>query len=405
MSSRRSSFCSMTVATVCCFCFFLSATLSAQSTKAKSTPSSSTEVVYLLANSTLLTYDVDRTTGFPTEEGQGITLDSVTNTVLLPAANDHFVYVTGYDSSLSEYLWVYATDATGVPLLPAVQALSLTDGSYSTGNFVINPNGALAYAVEERINSTGEMLAKISEFTIDPSTGMLTKSPTAAATYKPNGPCTPAAEANLNIVRFNSSGTILYDYWNCNYPFANNSATYFARTVNQSTGALGPDKQIFDWADGNEGADVVNITPNTMVYFSIPDNYSQGLNSVNVYSLKGTFEFSCTASMLEACGYGIWNYVDPTGKFDFIQISTDSVQITKIETGAKKIVDTGNYLQGSVQAFAPDDALIYTENPYSSNPWLYPIYVFDSTTGSVTYTGGEIWANSVYQYVIPALRQ
>ncbi len=52
---------------------------------------------------------MDRTTGNPTEQGQGVTLDSVTDTVLLPSANDHFVYATGYDATISEYLWVYAT--------------------------------------------------------------------------------------------------------------------------------------------------------------------------------------------------------------------------------------------------------------------------------------------------------
>jgi len=109
--------------------------------------------------------------------------------------------------------------------------------------------------------------------------------------------------------------------------------------------------------------------------------------------------------MLEACGYGVWNYLDRTGKFDFIQISSDSTQITRLEPSAKKIVDTGNYIQGSLQSFAPDDALIYTYDPSSSNPWLFPIYVFDSTTGSVTYTGGEIWANIQPQSLIPALRQ
>src|SRR5258708_11283256 len=132
-----------------CLCLCLSVTaLSAQSPSVSS-PSSSTEVVYLLTNSTLLTYNVDRTTGAPTEQGQGVTLDSVTNTVLLPSANDRFVYVTGYDATISEHLWVYATDATGVPLLPAVQALSLTDGALGTGNFLINPNGTLGYARQQ----------------------------------------------------------------------------------------------------------------------------------------------------------------------------------------------------------------------------------------------------------------
>jgi hypothetical protein len=389
-----------------CLGWLLAATpSSAQSVSVKSTATpSSTEVVYLLANSTLLTYDVDRTTGFPTEEGSGVTLDSATNTVLVPSANDRFVYVTGYDSTLSENLWVYATDPTGVPLLPAVQTVSLTDGSFGTGNFVINPNGTLAFAVEETLNPEGEMLARIIKFTIDPTTGFATKGAKAVANYPPNGPCTPVAEASLGIYGFNPNGGVMYDNWVCNYPFANDSETYFSRTVNTSTGALGADQQVFDWADGNEGLDVVSFTPSSLIYFSIPSNDSQGLSSVNVYSLLGAPRFSCTAAMLEACGYGLWNSLDRTGRFDFIQISSDSTQVTRIEPAAKKIVDTGNYVQGTVQAFSPDDVLIYTSNPDSSNPWLYPIYVFDPTTGAVTFTGGEIFADGFYPYVIPAIR-
>lgn len=404
MYSRHSSFRTTILAAVLGLCLSFSVPAShAQSTRGSS---SSTEVVYLLTNSTLLTYNVDRTTGNPTEEGTGITLDSVTNTVLLPSANDHFVYVTGYDATSSEYLWVYATDATGVPLLPAIQALSLTDGAFSTGNFVINPNGTLAYAVEQRLDSYGvDTLAKITKFSIDPATGLATRAAQAAATYKANGPCTPAAEASFYIYGFNPTGTVMYDYWDCNYPFANNSATYFSRSLNQTTGALGNDHEIFDWADGNFGTDVVNFTPSSLIYFSVPNNDSQGMSSVNVYSLQGSLQFSCTASMLEACGYGIGNTVDRTGKFDFIQISSDSTQITRLEPSAKKIVDTGNYIQGNFQAFAPDDALIYTYDPNSSNPWLFPIYVFNSTTGSVAYTGGEIWSYIQPQSLIPALRQ
>jgi hypothetical protein len=405
MYSRHPSSRMTTLTAAFCLCLFLSITaLNAQPTRGNSSSSSSTEVVYLLTNSTILTYNVDRTTGNPTEQGQGVTLDSVANTVLLPSANDRFVYVIGYDAT-SEYLWVYATDTTGVPLLPAVQALSLTDGSFSTGNFVIDPSGTLAYAVEQRLNSIGDVLARITKFSIDPGTGLVIRAAQPAVTYKANGPCTPVAEASLNISGFNPAGTVMFDYWICNYPFANNSATYFSRSVNPTTGALGPDHQIFDWADGNFGVDLVNFTPRALIYFSIPDNQSQGLNSVNVYSLQGTLQFSCFASMLEACGYGLSNSVDRTGKFDFVEISSDSTQITKLEPSAKKIVDTGNYIQGSLQAFAPDDALIYTYDQSSSNPWLFPTYVFDSFTGSVTYTGGEIWANNQPQSVIPALRQ
>ena len=84
-----------------------------------------------------------------------------------------------------------------------MQTLSLTDGSFGTGNFVINPTGTLAYGVEERLVSE-EMPAKIIEFTIDPTTGIVTRAPKPVAAYKPNGPHTPAAEANLGYLRIQS---------------------------------------------------------------------------------------------------------------------------------------------------------------------------------------------------------
>ncbi len=367
--------------------------------------SSSVEVAYLLVGSTVYTYDVDPATGNPTEEGSGVTLDSVSNTVFLPSSNDHFIYVTGNDSSHVEWLWVYATDRTGTPQLPAVQALNLTDGGFTTYDFVLNSTGTLAYAAESMYSKQGYALAKISEFTVDPNTGMVTKSPTAAAQYKQNGPCLLSASAFLFIYGFNPAGTVLYDYWDCNYPFANLSANYYRRSVNATTGALGPDNQFFSWADGNEGVDVVTITPNSLVYFSVPAIETYGMSSVNLYSLSSSEQFSCTDTMLEACGYGLWNYVDPSGKFDLIEVAPDLTEITKIEPAAKKLANTNNYVQGYFLSFSPDDALIYTQQANQSNPWLYPIYLFNPSTGGVTYTGGEIFDNAGNGTLIPALLQ
>jgi len=366
-------------------------------------PASGIEVAYLLVGSTLYTYDVDRTTGNPTQEGSGVTLDSVANTVILPASSDHFIYVTGNDSGGVERLWVYATDGTGVPQLPAVQALNLTDGSLSTYDFVISPNGKLAYAAESMYNSDYYLLAKVEGFTVDPVSGTVTKLGTVAS-YRQNGPCLLSAEAFFFIYGFNPSGTVLYDYWDCNYPFANDSANYYKRGVNSTTGALGPDKQIFSWADGNEGQDVVNITPSSLVYFSIPNNDTFGTASVNVYYPNGS-SFSCTASMLEACGYGLWNFVDPAGRFDLIEVAPDLTVITKIDAANKRLVDTSNYVSGQFLAFAPDDALIYTQQENQANPWLYPIYAFNPSTGGVTYTGGQIWDFAGNGTLITAVRK
>jgi len=368
-------------------------------------PSSGTEVAYLLDGSTVHTYDIDRSTGNPTEQGSGVTIDSVSNTVFLPSSNDHFIYVTGYDTSNVEWLWVYATDSTGVPQLPAVQALNLTDGGLTTYDFVINTNGTLAYAAESMYTAQYYALAKISKFDVDPTTGIVTKASKPAATYPKNGPCSPPAEAIFYVYGFNPGGTELYDVWDCNYPYANDSANYYKRSINPTTGVLGPDKQFFSWLDQNEGQDVVNITPSSLVYFSIPNNTSYGMNSVNVYSLAGQLQFSCTASMLEACGYGLWNFVDPAGKFDLLEVAYDLTDITTIDRAAKKLVDTDNYVPGTFIGFALDDALIYTQQANVSNPWVYPIYVFNPNTGAVTYTGGEIWDQTGAGTLIPALRR
>lgn len=382
----------------------LFSSLGAQSATVKPT-SSAVEVAYLLVGSTVYTYDVDPTTGNPTEEGSGVTLDSVSNTVFLPSSNDHFIYVTGDDSSNVEWLWVYATDSTGIPQLPAVQSLNLTDGGFTTYDFVINSQGTLAYAAETMYSAQFYTLAKVSKFTVDPNTGIVTKSATAAAQYKRNGPCLLSASAFFYIYGFNPAGTVLYDYWDCNYPFANLSANYYRRGVNTTTGALGPDNQIFSWADGNEGQDVVNIAPNSLVYFSNPGMQTYGMNSVNVYSLNGTQQFSCADAMLEACGYGIGNFVDPRGRFDLIEVAPDLTEITRIEPAAKKLANTNNYVQGYFLAFSPDDALIYTQQANQSSPWIYPIYVFNPSTGAVTYTGGEIFDNAGNGALIPALLQ
>src|ERR1700732_1014952 len=125
-----------TFSVVCAVVVCLSAALRAKATS----PSSTIQVVYVLSGSTVQTYDVDPQTGFPTQEGQGVVLPGIHNAALLPSKNDHFLYMTGFDSQIREHLWVLATDSTGVPQLPAIQEISLSD----TGGFEIDPNGAVA---------------------------------------------------------------------------------------------------------------------------------------------------------------------------------------------------------------------------------------------------------------------
>jgi hypothetical protein len=166
--------------------------------------------------------------------------------------------------------------------------------------------------------------------------------------------------------------------------------TYYTRQVDQQTGALGPDVQTFSWENGSDGFDQVTFTPAALIDFNVPNDFNYGINSLNVYPLSGgsTPIFSCTASMLQACGYGISENVDPSGNYIFFQTDLNVTEVTRLELAEKQIVDTGNSFPDLVQVFSPDDKLIYATN--SNSTGTIPIYVFDAATGAVTYNGGEI---------------
>jgi hypothetical protein len=359
------------------------------------------DVVYVMG-STMQTYNVNPETGEPTLEGEGIRLQNTTSgATVVPSPNDHFLYVTGYNGD--EYLWVYATDANGVPQVPPIQTLKLNNDSALS----INPDGTWAYMIHATQNSQGEMLDSIYAFQLNPTTGMVQLSPKLVATYPPNGPCSSGAEyPGANVVGFNSTGTQMYDEWGCPY-YDTETATYYSRTVDQKTGAIGPEAEILEWNNTNEGFDVVNITATAALLFNVPNDFNYGINSLSVYPLSGGNSplFTCTAEMLEACGYATWQTVDPSGKYPFFQLSEDSTQITRLELGQQKIVDTGNYVNGVVMGFSPDDLLIYTQNEELKKPWIFPIYVFDPATGGVTYTGAAISSQSPIDQLIPAVRR
>jgi DNA-binding beta-propeller fold protein YncE len=379
-------------------CFSIS-TFQAYAATAQS--SSSVDVQYILSGATVQTFDVDAQTGFPTEEGSGVMLPAVTDQALVPSADDHFLYVTGYDSELVNRLWVFAADATGAPQLPAIQEIKLTTNTYA---FQIDPNGKFAYAVQEKLNDHNQTIAEIRLFAVDAGTGKVTLASQPVATYPLNGSCDPGAYAGLLLDGFNSDGSSLYDNWGCG-DHDSTSATYYSVPVDQKTGALGSPQQTIRWIDGSNGADFVNITKRAILYFSIPNYFNEGISSLSVYPPSGGTEplFTCTAAMLEACGYGLSDTVDRSGKYVFFQISNDASQITKLELGAKKVVDTGNYVGGFVLGFSPDNTMVYTEN--QSTPDYLAIYVFDPATGGVAYNGAQIVLQGVFTSAVPAVRQ
>jgi hypothetical protein len=394
MSCRLSSFLALTIA----LCFLISASTASAQT-APSHPSSPVEVLYVANDEGIFTYDVDSQTGIPELQGQTVVVPSNPN--VTPSADDHYIYVIGNNpGSNAEQIFTYSTSANGTPGSNYLQQITLTD---YTHNFSIDPNGTLAYAVQSSQNSQGETLAGILLFHVNPETGLL-GAPEVVATYAANGPCGSGMSGSFSLLGFNPSGTKLYDEWLCSGS-AGSDATYNTRQVNQQTGTLGPDVSTFYWDLTPEESASVNFTPNALTFFLI-NGYGQNLNSVEVYPPSGASSptFTCTASMLAACGDALSDAIDPSGNYIFFQIGTDTTDVAKLEVSENKIVNTGSHFTGLVKAFSPDDKLVYAEIADQYGPYLLPIYVFDPATGAITNDGGEIELQVPGFQIAPAVR-
>jgi hypothetical protein len=397
MSHRLSSLATSALS----FILFLSIPgLTAQSAPHQS--SSPVQVVYIVNNGGMQVYDVNPQTGLPTYVAN-VTVEAVDPTAI-PSANDHFLYVLGTNpGSGAEQLWVYATTPAGVPLNPPIQQLDLTSFTY---DFIIDPNGTLAYAAQSTTNSQDEIVAEILSWTIDPTTGLLSASPTVEATYPPNGPCGGNSAVSFSLLGFNSAGSQLYDEWPCSSG-AGDDAIYSTRSVNQQSGELGPDVQAFYTDVTSEETAYVNFTRNAIVDFTWI-GYGPGNSELDVYPLPAgsTPTINCTAAMLPACGYGLSDTVDPSGNCIFIQLSSEITDITKIDLAAQKIVNTGYSVSGAVKAFSPGGTLVYTELPGSAVPYTILIYLFDPATGAVsTGSGDRITVQQPFFKVVTAVRE
>jgi hypothetical protein len=153
----------------------------------------------------------------------------------------------------------------------------------------------------------------------------------------PNG-AEGTTECYVQLYGFNSSASELYDAVGC-IGHDGETITYNQRILNSQTGALGPDAQIYSWTNGNEGYEDVQFVGNLMFDFVTPNGFQQGVNSVNIYPrVPNTSQplVQCTASMLEACGYA-GGVAHPSGKYIFMGITGDTVQIERVELNQKKL--------------------------------------------------------------------
>lgn len=363
-------------------------------------PSSTVEVAYVLTSDGIQVYDVDRQTGIPTFEG--LATVPLKFAAVVPSADDHFVYVYGSNaiSGGPETFYVYPTDSTGMLSQSAIQKLNLPNPiSY----FTISPNGTFAYAVVSKQDANRETLAGIVFFTLDPATGRVTAPPKLVASYPPNGPCGSAFSASLGLVGISPSGDRLYEKWFC-VGYDDNNASYYTRSIDHETGALGADVLTLSAGGSNGSFSVVNFTPKVILDYYVEADFFN--DTLYIYPLNGGVSpiFSCTAAMLAACGASGSDRVEPSGNYIFFSQLSGTTAITKLDLQANEIVDTGNSFPDGVTMFSPDSALIYTESD-GINPFIFPIYTFDLARGAASRGGQIVIEKSQFASVVPALRK
>jgi hypothetical protein len=380
----------------------------AQNTASANTSTSSTpvQIVYLIQGTTIVTYNIDTQTLYASQAGSLTVPNAVNNPDVYPGLisvlNGHVLYYVGFDAQNQQQLWVFATDATGSPQLPVLEEFKVT-------GFVgmqVDPKANFAYATFVGIPPQDSYNTPwyIRRYVIDPASGKLSQSQ-LAATYSLNNGAGGTTDCGLLLLGFNLGGTNLYDEVSCS-AHDGSDATYNARTVNLTTGALGSDVEVYSWQNGNTGGfESVHFVAGRMFDFVVPFDYAQGYDSVNIYPVMpstSTPLLTCNAQMLEACGYSS-GVAHPSGKYIFMGIASDSTQIDKVEVSQKKIVDTGNYIPAELSAFSPDGTLVYGTQ-VENNGYQVPIYGFDIATSEVT-PGGVIVLPSNTEAFYTAERQ
>jgi hypothetical protein len=351
---------------------------------------SSVEVVYVAQGTTILTYDINPQTLNFTQVGSLSISDASTFGALVPSPNDHFVYVIAADSTQTTHLYVYATDANGALQSAPAQKLY----AKSLRSLQIDPSANFLYAIYATPNNSGNQTTfSIQRFVVNPSTGAVSQSVVEA---KYTLPTYSGYTCNVTITGFNAAAIQLYDNVYC-ITHEGPYSTYYERTVDSATGALGPDVQIYTWGSDGESGETVQFAGGHMFDFVYPDNPPTSLNIYPIEPNTSKPVLQCTASMLAACGALNGPVVHPSGQYIFIGNSNNSgTEIEKVEYGEKKIVDTGNRVPYALglfgPPFSPDGSLIFGVN-YTGLGYYLQVNRFNVTTSQVT-TGEEMFVLS-----------
>jgi hypothetical protein len=372
-----------------------------QSLPAGSPPSSAVEILYVVDNSVLTTYNIDPQTFQATAVGT-TSMPSAKYVDLIPSPNGQFIYYLANPafSTGHQKLYVFDTDATGVPGSTPVQS---TIANQLSG-IAINPAGTFFYSVA--VGTTGPLYTTnyaIVRNVINPVNGSLSQ-PVTEATYTLDSD--PSGEdCGLVILGFNPAGTTLYDGILCGSPHASGSETYNQRSVDLQTGALGPDQQVYAFsyyaASGYAGVQFENN-----LLFAFDSFFIEGpnANTVQIYQtqpLSTTPLVNCTASMLAVCGdFSTSAHAHPSGQYVFLQDTNYLTDILQVDLTTQQLTQV-NTIPENVEKFSPDGSVIYGDNPDDAE---IRIAGFNASNGEVKLGGSVLLPHVIDDYWFPAQR-
>jgi len=365
------------------------ATLTCAQTPSDNTASSTTPVqlIYVIDGSTLSTYDINSQT-FQSSLVGTTTLQQSVYPGLTTSPNGHILYYTAYQNSnqQGEKLYVYNTNSLGVPNTQPIQTLG-AKGIYA---LLVDPTDKFLYIVHQGAVGTQYTTYTIVRFVINPTTGKISQ-PVTEASYKLDS-VVSGLYCSLSLDGMNAAGTMLYDEILCSYPHGGAEVTYYERSADPQTGALGPDQKVYYWNNSSGGGDHVQFVKGLMFDFVVPNSFQQNINFVDIYRLHpnvSTPLIHCTESMLADCGSDYWGLAHPSAQYVFmITPLTYMTNIDKVDLSSKQIVATSSTIPYEVQQFSPDGKIAYAAND------VYPalniqIYGFNVNTAKVT-AGGLI---------------
>ena len=371
-----------------------------QSLPAGSPPSSTVEVLYVFDNSVLTTYNVDPQTYEATAVGT-TTMPKAKYVSIQTSPDGRFLYYFANPTYYSGHqkLYVFDTDATGVPGSTPVQA---TNANQLTG-VAISPAGTFFYSVA--VGTTGQYTTNyaIVRNVISPVNGSLSQ-PVTEATYtldsNPSG-----NDCGLEILGFNPAGTTLYDAILCSGPHGSGSETFNQRSVDVQSGALGADQQVYAFSYyAGSGYAGVQFENNLLFVFDSFYNQGPNANTVQIFPTQPpstTPLVNCTASMLAVCGdFGSYALAHPSGEYVFLQDTNYLTDILQVDLTTQQLTQV-NTIPENVEKFSPDGSVIYGDNPDNGE---IRIAGFNATNGEVKLGGSVLLPHVLDDYWIAAER-